>query len=80
MPMKDAELIARELLGLWGQPVQIEPLSKTEPDMSLSRAYEIAGHIRLLRIDRGELVLGRKIGFTNQSIWKGFGISAPIWA
>lgn len=27
----------------------------------------------------GERVIGRKVGFTNRTIWAEFGVHAPIW-
>ena len=31
------------------------------------------------RLARGERVLGRKIGFTNRTIWAEYGVYAPMW-
>jgi 2-oxo-3-hexenedioate decarboxylase len=31
------------------------------------------------RVDRGEKPVGRKIGFTNRTIWSEWGLDAPIW-
>jgi 2-oxo-3-hexenedioate decarboxylase len=73
-------LMATELLGLWRRGEQIEPLTRRAEGLSLKQAYDVADEIRRLRQLRGEKPVGRKIGFTNRVIWKGFGISAPIWA
>ena len=35
--------------------------------------------MRDARLARGERVLGRKIGFTNRTIWAEFGVDAPMW-
>jgi 2-oxo-3-hexenedioate decarboxylase len=32
-----------------------------------------------LRTARGERVIGRKIGFTNRTIWAEYGVYAPMW-
>jgi 2-oxo-3-hexenedioate decarboxylase len=32
-----------------------------------------------LREARGERVVGRKIGFTNRTIWAEYNVHAPIW-
>ena len=42
-------------------------------------AYEVAARIRAMRETRGERPVGRKIGFTNRTVWSGYGISGPIW-
>jgi 2-oxo-3-hexenedioate decarboxylase len=38
----------------------------------------IAG-VRSLREARGEQVVGRKIGFTNTTIWEAYGVDGPMW-
>ena len=35
--------------------------------------------MKRLREARGEVVVGRKIGFTNRTIWPEYGVYAPIW-
>jgi 2-keto-4-pentenoate hydratase len=40
----------------------------------------IAGEIHARRLARGERPVGRKIGFTNRTIWAEYGVSAPIWS
>ncbi len=47
--------------------------------LDLATAYRATASIRLLREQRGERVVGRKIGFTNRTIWDEYGVHAPIW-
>ncbi len=42
-------------------------------------AYAIAGEVHARRVARGEKPVGRKIGFTNRTIWQEYGVSSPIW-
>lgn len=42
-------------------------------------AYGLALAVRELRVARGELPRGYKIGFTNRSIWPRYNVHAPIW-
>jgi 2-keto-4-pentenoate hydratase len=42
-------------------------------------AYQRALQVRALRIARGEVPRGYKIGFTNRSIWPHYNVFAPIW-
>ena len=42
-------------------------------------AYQSALQVRQLRMDRGEVPRGYKIGFTNRSIWPRYNVLAPIW-
>jgi 2-oxo-3-hexenedioate decarboxylase len=42
-------------------------------------AYRAALAVRALRIARGELPCGFKVGFTNRTIWPRYNVYAPIW-
>ncbi len=46
---------------------------------SLDDAYNVTAAMRGKRLARGERVLGRKIGFTNRTIWAEYGVYAPMW-
>ena len=47
--------------------------------LPVNEAYERALSVRQLRINRGEVPRGYKIGFTNRTIWPRYGVYAPIW-
>ena len=49
------------------------------PDLGMADAYAVAAQVCARRRQRGERVLGRKIGFTNTTIWPIYGVSAPMW-
>ena len=70
--------IAREMLEAFDAHRQITPLER-EPVFDLDRAYKVTAVVRRLREKRGERVVGRKIGFTNRTIWPEYGVDAPIW-
>lgn len=53
--------------------------SRTHPGFSVADAYRVADRLRGLRIGRGEVPRGYKIGFTNRGIWARYGVFAPIW-
>lgn len=48
-------------------------------DLSMEAAYRISRQIRDLRSAEGERVIGRKLGFTNRTIWDEYNVHAPIW-
>ena len=58
---------------LWNAPLT------TDLDYGLDDAYRDALALRALRVARGELPRGYKIGFTNRNIWQRYGVMAPIW-
>jgi hypothetical protein len=71
--------VSRNLLSALDDRVQIAPISKQNPQFDIDAAYRVTAEIRRLREARGERVLGRKIGFTNRTIWPEYGVYAPIW-
>lgn len=76
----EAGAAARELMSVLAEGGrQIAPFSSRDPAFGLADAYRITPVVRGLREARGEKVLGRKIGFTNRTIWEQYGVYAPIW-
>lgn len=45
----------------------------------LPSAYTTALAVRALRMARGEVPKGYKVGFTNRTIWPRYNVFAPIW-
>ncbi len=70
---------ARHLLDALDRRSQIAPLTDADPPLDLAGAYRIAHAVTRLRHDRGEHSVGRKIGFTNCTIWDEYNVHAPIW-
>ena len=56
---------------LWPDPLDV--------DFKITAAYESALAMRKLRVARGEIPKGYKIGFTNRNIWPRYQVYAPIW-
>src|SRR5262250_1467475 len=75
----DHEAIAIEALAAMDGARQIAPFSVRYPGLSLDDAYRISARLCALRTARGERVIGRKIGFTNRTIWAEYGVYAPMW-
>jgi 2-oxo-3-hexenedioate decarboxylase len=72
-------IIADELFELMNSPREVDPYSVRYFGYELDDAYRVVEEMRRRREARGERVVGRKIGFTNQAAWAGYGISGPIW-
>jgi 2-keto-4-pentenoate hydratase len=75
----DIEDIAEEAFAVLGTGRQITPFSKARPDLGLAEAYRVTASVRARREAGGERPIGRKIGFTNRTIWAEYGVYAPIW-
>ena len=71
--------IASEIFAVLGTGRQIAPLSGRIGDFGLPDAYRVAAAVRTLRAQRSERPVGRKIGFTNRTIWPEYNVHAPIW-
>jgi len=56
---------------LWPTPL--------DSDFKNTAAYDLALGMRKLRVARGEMPKGYKIGFTNRYIWLRYQVCAPIW-
>lgn len=75
----DVEDIAEKAFAALGSGGQIAPFSKAYPDFGLEEAYRVTAAVRAKREAHGECPIGRKIGFTNRTIWAEYGVYAPIW-
>jgi 2-oxo-3-hexenedioate decarboxylase len=78
-PPRDAAAIAATVLGASAERRQVAPFTANLPDFDLDAAYAVTAAVRRARIARGERPVGRKIGFTNRTIWAEYGVYAPIW-
>lgn len=72
--------IAGEALAALDARRQVTPFSARIDGFRLADAYRVATDVRARRVARGERPLGRKIGFTNRTIWAEYDVWAPIWA
>jgi 2-oxo-3-hexenedioate decarboxylase len=74
------DAIATELLGALDRGVLIAPITARHPDFDAAAAYQVGAELLRRRRARGERAIGRKIGFTNRTIWSEYGVYTPIWA
>ena len=75
----DHDAIAGEAFALLGTGRQVAPFSSRFDGFDLKEAYRVAAKVRSLRERAGETPRGRKIGFTNRTIWAEYGVYAPMW-
>jgi len=77
--MIDPKQVAQEIMEAWTARRQIAPLAARMPGFDLDQAYQVTAALRRTREARGEKPIGRKIGFTNRTIWDEYQVYAPIW-
>src|SRR5512147_3247701 len=75
----DATDLGAELIDLHDRPRQVPPFSARYPGLSAEDGYAAARKLHAHRLARGWRPVGRKIGFTNRTIWERYGVYEPIW-
>jgi 2-oxo-3-hexenedioate decarboxylase len=75
----DLHAIAAEVFAALGTGAQVQPFSARTQGFDVAAAYRVAAEVHAMRVARGEQPLGRKIGFTNRTIWARYRVFAPIW-
>ncbi len=73
------DTVARQIQAARAGGFSLEPFSSRYQGFDLESAYAAARINHELKIRRGEIVGGRKIGFTNPRMWDLYGVREPIW-
>ncbi|MCS7116565.1 MAG: fumarylacetoacetate hydrolase family protein [Nitrososphaerales archaeon] len=80
MVSKDlVEKIAIELLMAEDNRSPIEPISSRYPELTIDDAYKVQMSIIEKKIQRGDTIIGRKIGLVSRAAQKTFGIHEPVY-
>jgi len=74
------DMIATRLIGAQDRGATIPPISATTPGFDVDAAYDVLHEIESRRIAQGWRPVGRKIGFTNRTIWPRYGVYQPMGA
>src|SRR5580692_9741144 len=75
----DVKAVANEVVAALAGHYQIPKFSSRPGGLTLAQAYRVAPLLRAVFEARGEIITGRKIGFTNREMWKVYGVQSPIW-
>jgi 2-oxo-3-hexenedioate decarboxylase len=76
----DIDKIAERLIAAYDSGGTLAPISANIPQFGIADAYRVLAEIEKRRRAQGWQAVGRKIGFTNTTIWARYGVSAPLWA
>jgi 2-oxo-3-hexenedioate decarboxylase len=79
LPSTIGTMLARELISVHETPREVPPFSATYPGLTAEAGYEAAQALHEHRVAGGWRRVGRKIGFTNRTIWPRYGVYEPIW-
>jgi 2-keto-4-pentenoate hydratase len=72
-----AETIAMRLDTAWQTHTPIPPITESDGITDVATAYAIQTHWTNMRLERGEKIVGRKIGLTSKAIQTQLGVSEP---
>jgi len=71
--------LARELVDLHENPREVPPFSQRYPRLTAQDGYAAARRLHEHRLAQGWKPVGRKIGFTNRTLWERYGVREPMW-
>ena len=72
-------MLADELIDLHEKPRTAPPFSDRQAGLTAAEGYRAAAVLHEHRLAAGWKTVGRKIGFTNRTIWPRYGVYEPIW-
>ena len=75
----DIAAIAARLISAQDRVATLAPITATEPTFDVAAGYDVLREIETRRMSGGWIPVGRKIGFTNRTIWPRYGVYEPIW-
>ena len=75
----DATTLSRELIELHDDAREVLPFSQRYPGLTPESGYSAARRLHQHRLAQGWKPLGRKIGFTNRTLWPRYGVYEPMW-
>lgn len=76
----DEAAIAERLLRAYDEAESIAPITRDAPDFDVAAAYRVLAIVEQRRMAQGWQPVGRKIGFTNTTLWPRYGVFQPMWA
>ncbi|WP_422369254.1 2-keto-4-pentenoate hydratase [Pelagibius sp.] len=78
--LSDLSDIADRLIAAYDSATTLQPITASQSDFSVAEAYAVLAEIETRRRRQGWQPVGRKIGFTNRTIWDRYGVWQPMWA
>ena len=72
-------MLAEELIELHRSPREVAPFSERYPGLTPAAGYQAARALHEHRVAQGWKPVGRKIGFTNRTLWARYGVHEPMW-
>ncbi|MEP7276088.1 MAG: fumarylacetoacetate hydrolase family protein [Betaproteobacteria bacterium] len=80
MQRTDIDSIATALIDAYDGVRTLPPISATRAGFDAAAAYDVLHAIEARRHAQGWTRCGRKVGFTNRTLWARYGVDRPMWA
>jgi 2-oxo-3-hexenedioate decarboxylase len=80
LPDADLRDIADRLIAAYDNATTLPPITIGARYFSVADGYAVLHDIETRRRAQGWQSVGRKIGFTNRTIWPRYGVYQPMWA
>lgn len=78
--MKDVANLAAQLLTAFDRVETITPFTQRDADFTMADGYAVLHEVERQRRASGWRPMGRKIGFTNRTLWARYSIDRPLVA
>lgn len=72
-------MLADDVIAAHEEAREVPPFSERYPGLSAAAGYAAARALHAHRLARGWRPVGRKIGFTNRTLWPRYGVFEPMW-
>ena len=72
-------MLAPELIRIHDDSRLVAPFSERYPGLTPQAGYAAARALHQHRLSLGWKPVGRKIGFTNRTLWARYGVYEPMW-
>jgi 2-oxo-3-hexenedioate decarboxylase len=72
-------MLGEELIAVHESARIVPRFSERYPGLTPAEGYGAAGFLHSHRVSKGWRPVGRKIGFTNRTLWQRYGVHEPMW-
>jgi 2-keto-4-pentenoate hydratase len=72
-------MLGEDLIALHENPRLVPRFADQYPGMTPAAGYAAARKLHEHRLAKGWKPVGRKIGFTNRTLWERYGVHEPMW-
>src|SRR5512145_2220945 len=72
-------MLGEELVRVHESGAIVPRFSERHPGLTPEAGYAAARELHAHRLAAGWKALGRKIGFTNRTLWDRYGVHEPMW-